>query len=643
MVRRRALIGLLGLSLGSTGCKGWLDTPVDTSVRLGVTFEDVTARLGRSQTSPSFGMGWGDVNGDGHPDLWSGNHATEPTLYLSQGDGTFEEVLPTWVLPGFERVYDAHGVAFVDLDNDGDQDLVESVGADQGEGAGRNRIHRNDGGFFAEIGSDSVLGYPLASGRCPVPNDWNGDGLVDLLMTSQPRGDGTYPNALFTQQPDHSFAFEAELSADDAIPTSLCGQLADLDGDDVAEIVAFGRPGHLQAYKPSPGQLVDVWGALGMPQPPIYPYDVVVADFDNDLDNDLFVTRFQEVSAVSATAHELRLALRIPDVPQGVRFRADGEVRVSLDPLGFWFPDEVHLGAACAPDPTPDLRLQLRADDPTLQGSCPIDPETGTGLYVGVEGGVFTIQLATPVWNRGNLVITADEAITDVAWLDVHLLTLDEERQFNRDRLYLNNGDAWKDEGWARGIQETTTCTSAAAADLDNDMDLDLYLVCGTPVGNSANLVYLNRSGIFRLLEDTGGEGSDAGRGDSVALADFDEDGFVDVAISNGFGAAPFNDGPLQLLRNVPNTYHWLEVDLVGTVSTPDALGAVVIATVGDVTQRREVTGGTHHMAQHHRRLHFGTERYEVIDRLEVRWPSGEVSVLTDVAADQILEIVEGD
>ncbi|MCC6208847.1 MAG: VCBS repeat-containing protein, partial [Gammaproteobacteria bacterium] len=92
-----------------------------------IQFEDVSQQAGIDHAGQSYGASWGDFNGDGWPDLWVGNHDSKPTLYLNTRDGSFENII--------DRVWaanphaDTHGAAWADFDNDGDQDLVEVVGA----------------------------------------------------------------------------------------------------------------------------------------------------------------------------------------------------------------------------------------------------------------------------------------------------------------------------------------------------------------------------------------------------------------------------------------------------------------------------------------------------------------------------------
>jgi hypothetical protein len=626
------------------GCKGFLDVEPPGQLLELLTFEDVTVAAGITGSGPSFGAAWGDVDGDGDPDLWSGNHAEPPTLFINQGDGTFTEEREARV-PLDETNYDAHGLNFVDLDADGDLDLVESVGGQRGQGFGRNNVHVFDGGRGTETRGELGLGHDLASGRCPIAYDWNLDKRIDLLFVAQPGDERANPSALFTQQADGTFALEHEVAASAVHPTALCGQLADVDGDLVPEVVRFGRPSHLTAHDSRSGTLADLNGVIGMPQAPTLPYDVVVADFDNDLDNDIFVTRWQEVSVFELDPDNgaMDLSLRLLADYQGVRFSTQTRTTLTLDPPGFWSPATVRLGSGCNPwvGAADDMRIRLDVDDITMHGRCE-EPQPDTeALFIGYEDGVWEVTLSAPVFNRGNLTFRSDDPFRDVELIQLAERTETDRAEFDRDLLYLRENGEFVEDGAARGLG-LTNCTSAAAGDFDNDMDLDLYLVCGTPLGNTPNLLYVNNGrGRFTLATDHGAEGPDAGRGDTVVVADYDGDGALDLFVNNGYAAEPYNNGPLTLLRNTGGALHWLEFDLTATRTHPDAHGATVRVHAGGVVQQREVTGGTHHMGQHHRRLHFGTGGFYDIDKVEIFWPSGQVQVLDDLTSSQLLTIVE--
>ena len=65
-------------------------------------------------------------------------------------------------------------------------------------------------------------------------------------------------------------------------------------------------------------------------------------------------------------------------------------------------------------------------------------------------------------------------------------------------------------------------------------------------------------------------------------MADYDRDGYLDLFVTNGRGAYPFNEGPDQLFRNIGSGNNWLQIDLKGTISNRDGIGARLFATTPD-------------------------------------------------------------
>lgn len=116
-----------------------------------------------------------------------------------------------------------------------------------------------------------------------------------------------------------------------------------------------------------------------------------------------------------------------------------------------------------------------------------------------------------------------------------------------------------------------------------------------------------------------------------MSFGDYDLDGFLDVY----FGM------PGRLYRNRGNDNHWLRVELVGIQSNRSGIGARVIATSGELTQTREILGGLGY-CQDELVAHFGLGSRTQVDRLEIRWPSGQVDVLGDIPADQKIQVFEG-
>ncbi len=150
------------------------------------------------------------------------------------------------------------------------------------------------------------------------------------------------------------------------------------------------------------------------------------------------------------------------------------------------------------------------------------------------------------------------------------------------------------------------------------------------------------RNCLFRNNGD--GTFSDTGRpngadrvedGRGLSVFDYDQDGYVDIMLRN-YGQ------PAQLLRNVGGGEHWLEIKLVGTKSNRDAVGARVTLEAGGQSQVREVHAGSSYLSASSLVQHFGLGDEDTIDSLEIRWPSGRVTHISDLKADQQLMLVEG-
>ena len=214
---------------------------------------------------------------------------------------------------------------------------------------------------------------------------------------------------------------------------------------------------------------------------------------------------------------------------------------------------------------------------------------------------------------------------------------------------FRHDGTSYVNQTTAAGFNTPVSCVAVAAADFDNDMDVDAYMVCRNAVSNAIDRLYENLGdGTFALVPGAGGAtgpvGAGAGLGENVVLADYDIDGFIDIFTTNGLHLFPENPysagGPDKLYRNVGNANHWIQLDVVGTTSNRDAIGAIVTATAGGVAQRRWRNGGYHRWAQNHSRLHFGLGSNTTVS-LEVVWPSGTVHTFTDVAADALYRVKE--
>jgi len=124
------------------------------------------------------------------------------------------------------------------------------------------------------------------------------------------------------------------------------------------------------------------------------------------------------------------------------------------------------------------------------------------------------------------------------------------------------------------------------------------------------------------------------GRG--LAVGDFDNDGRVDILVVDDTGK------PLLLHNETPGVGHWLEIKLIGTRSNRDGYGADIRATAGDLHLLRECHSDGSYESSSDSRLHVGLGPNTVVSDLSVTWPSGRVDRFSNVQADRVITIKEG-
>ena len=131
------------------------------------------------------------------------------------------------------------------------------------------------------------------------------------------------------------------------------------------------------------------------------------------------------------------------------------------------------------------------------------------------------------------------------------------------------------------------------------------------------------------------------GRG--MAVADFDNDGDLDIVINNTPGDSGIEQRarPTLLRNNVGERRNWLAVELRGTKSNRDAVGAVVTLENAGGKQMRLVSAGSGYASQESARLYFGLDDKAQADSMIVRWPSGTVEKFADIKANQLVRITE--
>jgi hypothetical protein len=129
------------------------------------------------------------------------------------------------------------------------------------------------------------------------------------------------------------------------------------------------------------------------------------------------------------------------------------------------------------------------------------------------------------------------------------------------------------------------------------------------------------------------------------AVADFDRDGDLDLAVNHNPGDAERPElGQARLYFNqLDGRRPWIAVELEGVDDNRDAIGAVVTVHAGDLVQVRRLSAGSGYASQDGRRLYFGLGEQASVDRIEVRWPNGLVETVDEgLAVGSIMEIRQG-
>lgn len=229
-----------------------------------------------------------------------------------------------------------------------------------------------------------------------------------------------------------------------------------------------------------------------------------------------------------------------------------------------------------------------------------------------------------------------------------------------RNTLYnQQSNNSFQDVSTPAGVENTysippdsffTTGWGTAFLDIDNDTDLDLYISNGLiPAAtfiqteeNDPNMLYLNNAdGTFTNIADTLGVDSDlVNRG--LAYADYDNDGDLDLLVGTLEPYSPIPPKNVLLYRNeTQNSNNWLQVKLEGIITNRDAFGSQIDIYVGGKSWVHEISGGCSHLSQHSSIAHFGLGQDTLVDSLRVRWLSGNVETFHDIAANQVVQIIE--
>lgn len=497
--------------------------------------------------------------------------------------------------PGSEPEEFGGGAAAGDYDGDGWDDLFIVRGD-----IGPNLLYRNLGGnAFEEVAAEAGLAYTKSATENyrhsgPAFADMDGDGDLDLFIGSLERD----PVFLFRNEGDGTFADVTAGSGLEALSS------------DHSLSAAFG-------------------------------------DYDLDGDLDMFLTHWstqRDVGAMVDTEHlwrndseggrirfaDVSLAAGIaPDIIDPDPTGSSGDPRFDYDYT--FTPNFAHIDET---DRYPDLviaadfrtsRYFVNNGDGTFRNAtdpAQIRDRNGMGSALGDYDGDGDLDwFVTSIWS---------------------IPVAGEEQRFQLgNRLYANQGGAFTDVTEAAGVRDGGWGWGACFADFDNDGNLDLYHTNGWiepfPPSNfdrDASRLFISAGdGTFSDRAEEAGL-ADTERGFGIVCGDFDADGDMDILQlhRNAINAA-------TLWRNDTSGNNYLAVRLKGLAPNTEASGARIKAHIGDRAQLREIIIGSNYSSQNPRTQLFGLGSATQVDRLEIEWPDGEITVRNDLAQGQLLEI----
>jgi len=511
--------------------------------------------------------------------------------------------------------------------------------------------------FYQEIGLDIGLDFIHSIGDSELNNivesssggaaflDYDRDGYLDLYITSgtwiEGLSEGSQPeqmpgNHLYRNRRDGTFE-DVTKKADIGGPWYSMGiTVGDFNNDGYPDIFVSNYGQNVLLRNDGNGTFTDISKRAGVDGGQEFSVGAVWLDYDNDGFLDLYVGNY---------------------------LNFDPEYKYYYAPDGFPGP--------MAYDSQKDVLYHNKGDGTfeDVTESMGIADVDGRAMGVGAadydEDGYMDIYVANDhtlnylFHNEGGKKFTDRGTMTGTAFSQAGEATVSmsvDFADFNNDglldmfvsddtycSLYENEGNGlYRDKSYTSGL--STVCAqfvgwSSSFVDYDNDGDVDIFKTNGALkhlYGHEDQLLENIDGGKFMDVSLQRGEYFSkeyVGRG--TCLGDYDNDGDMDALIVN------LNDHCRFLRNNKGNQNNWIILDLAGTSSNRDGVGARVKISSGgreQIAQKKTTTG---YLSQNDPRIHFGLEKNEVVDRIEINWPSGKVQVLENIKANQIIEIKE--
>lgn len=490
--------------------------------------------------------------------------------------------------------------------------------------------------------------------------DYNNDGLLDIFFTngaaipSLEKTDSRYWNRLFRNDGDGTFTDVTEKAGLEGIGYSMGVAAGDYDNDGFVDLYITGFNRNQLFHNNGDGTFTDVTAKAGVSGtiPKLGKAWSVAAgwfDYNNDGRLDLFVVNYLNYSLRTATAcvqqgHPAYCSpvdfLGTPNI----LYRNNGDGTFTDVSEQSHISQYVGKGMGLAfADYDNDGYTDIFVSNDTYENYLLHNNGNGTFTNVALSAGVSYNAFGNAIAGMG-----ADfRDIDNDGRPDIF-----ETAMFGEGfPLYKNlGGGQFQDYTSAAGLAALTSRSTAwgvGVFDFDNDGNKDLFTANSDILDNSMELAhrpYALPNRVFRNQRNLRFEDVSARGGASfqvpaphrgAAFGDLNNDGKIDAVVT------VLNGPPEIWMNRSENKNHWIILKLVGTKSNRDGLGTKVKITTSLGMQHNHATTALSYNSSSDKRVHFGLGSANVIDSIELTWPSGINQVLKNVKADQILTVTE--